>query len=371
MEKIFGKKLMSDRNNSKSSLSASGYKITEDDIKKVNLYNKGVNKMSEEKFEDAIRCFDLSLRIDPYFVDSLIKKGYSHFHLNQYNLAISLFDQVLEIDVNNAGVWNLKGLVYYKSKNYEKAIECCQKALDINPNDAMVWYNYACYLTLDGKVTEGMDALKKSIELDISNAKKAVKDRDFLSARMEEDYKRIIEVVILESIRQGNDHLGKILWITGLDRVEIQDATTRLANKGLLIKNTKKTFTGKDEQYELTKELISKIGVEKRNTASNSKHFEGKKEVFFSSQQLKDISKILYEASEASDRGDLKELMQNIDQLLNPILHGTLILDNFFEEHRELRLYNSRLREKGQEYLNSNKGEISKFMLEMDKKIRG
>ena len=63
--------------------------------------------------------------------------------------------------------------------------------------------------------------------------------------------------------------------------------------------------------------------------------------------------------------------MQNIDQLLNPILHGTLILDNFFEEHRELRLYNSRLREKGQEYLNSNKDEISKFMLEMDKKIRG
>ena len=371
MEKIFGKKLLSDRNNSKSSLSASGYKITEDDIKKVNLYNKGVNKMSEQKFEDAIRCFDLSLRIDPYFVDSLVKKGYSHFHLNQYSLAISLFDQVLEIDVNNAEVWNLMGLVYYKAKNYEKASECCQKALDINPNDAVVWYNYACYLTLDGKVTEGMDALKKSIELDISNAKKAVKDRDFLSARMEEDYKRIIEVVILESIRQGNDHLGKILWITGLDRVEIQDATTRLANKGLLIKNIKKTFTGKDEQYELTKELISKIGVEKRNTTSNAKHFERKKEVFFSSQQLKDISKILYEASESSDRGDLKKLMQNIDQLLNPILHGTLILDNFFEEHRELRLYNSRLREKGQEYLNSNKDEISKFMLEMDKKIRG
>lgn len=371
MEKIFGKKLLSDKNNVKSSLSASGYKITEDDIKKVNLYNKGVNKMSEEKFEDAIRCFDLSLRIDPYFVDSLIKKGYSHFHLNQYNLAISLFDQVLEIDINNAGVWNLKGLVYYKAKSYEKAIECCQKALDINPNDPMVWYNYACYLTLDGKVTEGMEALKKSIELDISNAKKAVKDRDFLSARMEEDYKRIIEVVILESIRQGNDHLGKILWITGLDSIEIQDATTRLANKGLLIKNVKKTFTGKDEQYELTKELISKIGVEKRNTVSSSNRFEAKKEIFFSSQQLKDISKILYDASESSERGDLKLLMQNIDQLLNPILHGTLILDNFFEEHRELRLFNSRLREKGQEYLNSNKEEISKFMLEMDKKIRG
>ena len=137
---------------------------------------------------------------------------------------------------------------------------------------------------------------------------------------MEEDYKRIIEVVILESVRQGNDHLGKILWVTGLDREEIQDATTRLANKGLLIKNVKKTFTGTDEQYELTKELISKIGVEKRKPQSKS--LEGKKEVFFSTQQLKDISAILYEASESSERGDLNSLVQNIDKLLNPILHG-------------------------------------------------
>jgi hypothetical protein len=369
MEKIFGRKLLSEKKDDDSSRTPSGYKITQDDIKKVNLYNKGVNKMAEEKFEDAIRCFDLSLRIDPFFVDALIKKGYSHFHLKQYNLAITIFDKVLEIDINNPEVWNMKGLVFYKSKNYEKAIECCEKAIDFNPNDAMAWYNYACYMTLDGRATKGMEALKKSIELDIANAKKAVKDRDFINARMEEDYKRIIEVVILESVRQGNDHLGKILWVTGLDREEIQDATTRLANKGLLIKNVKKTFTGKDEQYELTKELISKIGVEKRNP--RSKPLEGKKEVLFSTQQLKDISVILYEASEASERGDLNSLVQNIDKLLNPILHGTLILDNFFEEHRELRLFNSRLRERGQEYLNLNKEEISKFMLDLDKKIRG
>ena len=369
MEKIFGRKLLSEKKDENSSRTPSGYQITQDDIKKVNLYNKGVNKMAEEKFEDAIRCFDLSLRIDPFFVDALIKKGYSHFHLKQYNLAIAIFDKVLEIDISNPEVWNMKGLVFYKSKNYEKAIECCEKAIDFNPNDSMAWYNYACYMTLDGRATKGMEALKKSIELDIANAKKAVKDRDFINARMEEDYKRIIEVVILESVRQGNDHLGKIIWVTGLDREEIKEATTRLANKGLLIKHVKKTFSGQDEQYELTKELISKIGVEKRNT--QSKTLENKKEVFFSTQQLKDISALLYEASEAAERGDFNSLVQNIDKLLNPILHGTLILDNFFEDHRELRLFNSRLRERGQEYLNLNKEEISKFMLDLDKKIRG
>jgi hypothetical protein len=238
----------------------------------------------------------------------------------------------------------------------------------MNPNIAMTWYNYACYLTLDGRTSQGMEALKKSIELDISNAKKAVKDRDFINARMEEDYKRIIEVVILESIRQGNDYLGKIIWVTGLSREEIQDATTRLANKGLLYKNIKKSFSRYDEQYELSKELISKVGIEKR---TSSKTFERKKESFFSTQQIKDISKILMDASDSAERNDSNQLLSNIDKLLSPILHGTLILDYFFEEHRELRLFNSRLKENGHEYLSIHKEEISKFMLEFDKKIRG
>lgn len=365
MEKILGRKLFSEKPIDSSQ--SKGHRITEDDIKKVNLFNKGVNKMSEEKFEEAIKIFDLALRIDPLFVDAIIKKGYSHFHLNHYNLAVTFFDQALEININDPEVWNLKGLVYYKSKNYEKAIDCCEKAIDLNPNVAMVWYNYACYLTLSGKIAEGMEALKKSIELDISNAKKAVRDKDFINAHMEDDYKRIIEVVILESIRQGNDHLGKILWVTGLSREEIQDATTRLVNKGLLFKNIKKTFTGTDEQYELTQALVAKVGIEKRS----SKSFEGKKEIFFSTQQLKDISKILNDASEHSERNELNLLLNSIDKLLNPVLHGTVILDNFFEEHRELRLFSSRLKEKGQEYLNLHREEISKFMFEFDKKIKG
>ena len=72
--------------------------------------------MSEEKFEEAIKTFDLALRIDPNFVDAIIKKGYSHFNLNEYNLALTFYDQALEININDPEIWNLKGLVYYKNK---------------------------------------------------------------------------------------------------------------------------------------------------------------------------------------------------------------------------------------------------------------
>ena len=152
------------------------------DIQKFDLYSKGVNHMANEKLSDAIRCFELSLRMDPQFVNAWIKKGYSHFHLGEYTVAISAYDHALDLDINNFEAWNLKGLAYYRMNNLVKAIECCEKAIDLNHNDGMSWYNLACYLVLDGRVDDGMEALKRAIEIDISYAKRAVRDRDFENA---------------------------------------------------------------------------------------------------------------------------------------------------------------------------------------------
>jgi len=93
------------------------------DFAKKDLYKKGVNQMASEKLEEAIRSFDLALRIDPAYVDAWIKKGYCHFHLDDYAQAVASYDKALQIDVNNAEAWNMKGLAYYKMKNSEKAIE--------------------------------------------------------------------------------------------------------------------------------------------------------------------------------------------------------------------------------------------------------
>src|SRR5207247_4418136 len=97
------------------------------EFQKHDLYQKGVNQMASEKLEDAIRSFDLSLRIDPKYVDAWIKKGYAHFHLGQYPVAVSSYNNALDIDLNNGEAWNLKGLAYYRMNNYEKAVEACEK----------------------------------------------------------------------------------------------------------------------------------------------------------------------------------------------------------------------------------------------------
>jgi tetratricopeptide (TPR) repeat protein len=336
------------------------------DFQKHDLFQKGVSNMANEKFEDAIRSLELALRLDPKYVDAWIKKGYAHFHLGEYNSAISSYDRALEIDLNNSEAWNLKGLAYYKLKNYDKAIAACEKAVDVNPNDSMAWYNYACYLVLSGRVDEGLEALKRSIEIDINYAKKAVRDRDFENARAEEGFRRIVEVVVLESIRQGYNYVGKIVWITGMDREDVEDAVLRLTMKGLLTRKEKKSFTSKEEYYELARDIADKIGYTK-----HTGFLRKDKVISAPLQELKDISEIIGTAKNSVEKGDFQSTLEALEALVNPTKHGSTMIEQFFEEHRDLRLYDIRLKDKGQEYLNSHKSDLIKLLSDIDAKVRG
>ena len=290
MEKFFGKKVTDKFNfqGKDKKPSELNHDNNINNIQKFDLYNNGINHMANEKLTDAIRCFELALRIDPQFVNAWIKKGYTHFHLAEYSIAISCYDNALDLDINNFEAWNLKGLAYYRMNNLLKAIECCEKSIDINHNNGMAWYNLSCYLVLDGSVDDGMEALKRAIEIDISYAKRAVRDKDFENAKAEEGFRRIIEVVVLEAIRQGYDYTGKIIWITGMDQADVDDALLRLSMKGLVVRKEKKNFFNKEEYFELSKEIALKVGTFKRSG------FMGKsREVSPPVQQLKDISEIL------------------------------------------------------------------------------
>jgi tetratricopeptide (TPR) repeat protein len=324
------------------------------DFQKYDLYKKGVNSMSNEKFEDAVRSFELALRLDSKFVDAWIKKGYCQFLLGEYNSALMSYEKALEVDVNNVEPWNLKGLAYYKLRDYEKAIASCEKAIDVNPNDAMVWYNYACYLVLSGRIDEGLEALKRSIEIDINYAKKSVRDRDFESARAEEGFKRIIEVVVLESIRQGYNYVGKIVWITGMDKQDVEDAALRLTMKGLLIKREKKGITSKEIYY-----------------AKPAGLFNRSKTISAPLQELRDISEVIGNAKISVEKGELQSTIEALEKLISPAQHGNAMVQQFFEEHRDLRLFDIRLKDKGQEYLNSHKTDIIGILSDIDLKIRG
>ena len=52
----------------------------------------------------------------------------------------------------------------------------------------------------------------------LKTQEKPVKDKDFVNVRSEEGFKRIIEVVLIESLRQGYHTIGAIVWTTFLGK---------------------------------------------------------------------------------------------------------------------------------------------------------
>lgn len=325
-------------------------KITDSNYSRNKNYKKGVSMMADERMDDAARAFEDALRIDPGHVDSLLKLGYARFHMNDLSSAMDAYNKVHEIDVTNPEAWNLKGLIYYRQKNYEKALECVERAIESNPTDGMSWYNKSCYHALLNHIPESIEALKRAIEVDVKNAKKAVRDKDFENIKTDEGYRRIVEVVVLESVRQGYRKVGQIVWTTMVGKLEVEDAARKLVEKGLLIKTEKTLGLQKVEEYEIVPELAEKIGVEKKGLFGTVKKSQP-----IVIQNLKEINEAVHDTKIAIEKGDVKEIISKFDVFTEPSKKGPQMIEYFFEEHRDIRLYKVRLMDKGSEYLQANK----------------
>ncbi|MEM4249839.1 MAG: tetratricopeptide repeat protein, partial [Candidatus Nitrosotenuis sp.] len=264
---------------------------------------------------------------------------------------------------------NLKSLVHYQQKNYAKALDCVEKSIESDPTFGMAWYNKACYLSLLNEVPQALEALKRSIEIDVKNAKRAVKDKDFMNVRIEEGFRRIVEVVVLESIRQGYHTVGAIVWTTFISKAEVEDALKKLIEKGLVVRNEKRQGLNKIDTYDIEPELASKVGVEKRSLIGPTKKLPS------SIKSLKEISDAIQTTKLAIEQEDIEKIISSFDTFIDADKLGSMMIEQFLEDHREIRLYKVRLEDKGIDYLNENKEKIldlfDNLEITVTKKLRG
>ena len=324
--------------------------LTDADYNRNKLFKKGVNLMADEKLEEAVRTFEQVLRIDPNHVETLLKMGYAKFHLDDLGGALSVYDKILDIDVTNAETWNLKALVHYEQKNYAKAIDCVEKAIESEPTYGMAWYNKACFLSILNQIPESIEALKRAIEIDVKNARKAVKDKDFVNVRLEEGFKRIVEVVVLESIRQGYHTIGAIVWTTFISKVDTEEALRKLLEKGLIVKHEKMKGFSKVATYDLAPEVAKKAGLEKKGLLGIRK-----KKLPTSIKNLKEISQAIQTVKSSIEEENVEKTIDNFDLFIDSSKYGQQMIEQFFEEHREIRLWKIRLKDRGRHYLQDNK----------------
>ncbi len=320
------------------------------DFNRNKLFSKGINLMADEKLEDASHVFEMVLRINPNDVDALLKLGYSRFHLEDYSESMRAYDKVLDIDVTNADAWNLKSLVFYERKVYGKALDCADKAIDSDPTFGMAWYNRSCYLSLLNQIPESLDALVRSIEIDVKNAKRAVKDKDFMNVRLEEGFKRIVEVVVIESLRQGYHTIGSIVWTTFLDSEDVLKCLTRLMKRGLVVKHEKRQVWSTIDTYDLVPEIANKIGTIKRGMLGIPS-----KSLPKPVKNLKNLAEAIQLIKSSIEEEELEKTIEYCNLFVDPTKCGQEMIDDFLEEHREVRLFKIRLKDKGIDFLRDNK----------------
>ena len=319
------------------------------DFNRNKLFSKGINLMADEKLEDASHVFEMVLRINPNDVDALLKLGYSRFHLEDYSESMRAYDKVLDIDVTNADAWNLKSLVFYERKVYGKALDCADKAIDSDPTFGMAWYNRSCFLSMLNQIPESLDALVRSIEIDVKNAKRAVKDKDFMNVRLEEGFKRIVEVVVIESLRQGYHTIGSIVWTTFLDKEDVLKCLARLMKRGLVVKHEKRQVWSTIDTYDLVPEIANKIGTIKRGMLGIPS-----KSLPKPVKNLKNLAEAIQLIKSSIEEEELEKTIEYCNLFVDPTKCGQEMIDDFLEEHREVRLFKIRLKDKGIDFLRDN-----------------
>jgi len=347
LKKLFGKK---SKETDESKIEVKETSLVNPDYNRMKLFKKGINLMADEKLEDAIELFQQALRIDPNSVDTLMKLGYARFHLEDYNGALRVYDKIFDIDITNPEAWNLKGLVHYEQKRYAQALDAVEKAIESDPTYGMAWYNKACFLSLLNQVPESLEALKRSIEIDVKNARRSIRDFDFKNVRIEDAFKRIQEVVVLESVRQGYHTIGAIVWTTYLDRVDAEEGLKKLMEKGLLVQNEKRDGLSRIPIYDLAPNVAEKLGKAKKGLFGITR-----KTLPAPVKNLKELSQAIQSAKEAIEEKDVEKAIEAFDEFIDTKKSGEYMIENFLDQHRDIRLWKIRLKDRGEDYLVDHK----------------
>jgi len=327
--------------------------LVDADYNRKRLFKKGINRMADHRLEDAADLFQQALRIDPGSVETLMKLGYTRFHLDEHNESLSVYNKILDIDVTNPEAWNLKGLVYYEQKKYAKALDAVEKAIESDPTYGMAWYNKACFLSLLNQVPDSLEALKRSIEIDVKNARRSIRDFDFKNVRIEEGFKRIQEVVVLESVRQGYHTIGAIVWTTYLDRVDAENGLKKLLEKGLLVQNEKRDGLSKIPIYDLAPNVAERIGKERKGLFGITRKTLPKP-----IKNLKELSHAIQSVRESIEEEDVEKTLEIFEEFTDTEKSGGQMIEMFLDQHREIRLWSIRLKDRGADYIVNNKDKM-------------
>ncbi|WP_235684930.1 tetratricopeptide repeat protein, partial [Borreliella yangtzensis] len=107
-------------------------KITKLKNTKEDYYKLGIIRFKLKKFENSIKSFDQTIRLDPKHKKAHNNKGIALMMLNQNKKAIESFEKAIQIDKNYDTAYYQKGIAEEKNGDMQQAFESFKNAYNLN-----------------------------------------------------------------------------------------------------------------------------------------------------------------------------------------------------------------------------------------------
>jgi tetratricopeptide (TPR) repeat protein len=121
------------------------------------------------RFEEALLSYDKAIEIDPNNEDAWFNKGWVLNNLEKTEDQIKCFDKCIELNPNNPKTWIFKGWTLNKLGRFEEAIACYNRAIGLDPNYEIVWFSKGLLLGRSEKFEESVECYDKAIEINPNN----------------------------------------------------------------------------------------------------------------------------------------------------------------------------------------------------------
>jgi tetratricopeptide (TPR) repeat protein len=129
------------------------------------LLEKGRELLRTLHFDEAVKCFEKAITIEPDFATAYNNKGNAMYRLQDYQSALSWYDKAIVLEPSFTSAHNNRGCTLFKLECYDNAIAAYDKAISCDSNFAPAYKNKGHALKQLGRLKETISCLDKAIEL--------------------------------------------------------------------------------------------------------------------------------------------------------------------------------------------------------------
>lgn len=132
---------------------------------KIDYTKKGIQKIENEQFSEAIIDFKIALKLNPKDTLALHKRALCYEATEKYDLALNDFLQLNKSNQNEEIVSEI-GFIYLNLENYPKAKEYLNSAIVLNPKNPNYLYNLGYTYFKEKDHLTAIKYYDKAIEID-------------------------------------------------------------------------------------------------------------------------------------------------------------------------------------------------------------